>query len=65
MNEYVAFLFSVAKRRGITGVKWAKMAGIDRKTLYSIRYQHNNPGLATITKMGKALGFKLEWTPNA
>lgn len=61
MTEVMSELFKEAKRRRLTDVAWQSAANVDRKTIRSVRAGGKNPGLTTIVKLGRGLGWNLKW----
>lgn len=56
-----AALNDIARARGMTQV--ARDTGLGRESLYKARGSQGNPEFATIIKVMKALGFKLQVSP--
>ena len=56
-----AALGDVAKARGMTSI--AKDAGVSRESLYKSLSANGNPSFQTISKVSRALGLQMSFTP--
>ena len=56
-----AALGDVAKARGMSGI--AKEAGVSRESLYKSLSANGNPSFQTISKVSRALGLQMTFTP--
>ena len=56
-----AALGDVAKARGMTSI--ARDAGVSRESLYKSLSANGNPSFQTISKVSRALGLQMSFTP--
>ena len=56
-----AALGDVAKVRGMSSI--AKEAGVSRESLYKSLSENGNPSFQTISKVSRALGLQMNFTP--
>ena len=56
-----AALGDVAKARGMSSI--AKEAGVSRESLYKSLSENGNPSFQTISKVSRALGLQMNFTP--
>jgi DNA-binding phage protein len=54
-------VFREAHRQELAMSELARMAGYDRKTVYSIKDGEHSPRIETIMDIGQALGLELHW----
>ena len=56
-EEFIVALGYLARKRGMSKV--ARLAGVNRESLYRSLSEGGNPGYATVVKVTRALGCKL------